>query len=32
MMSRLRSHGVDMVGMEVKIADVAVLRGLCGRF
>jgi CRP/FNR family transcriptional regulator, dissimilatory nitrate respiration regulator len=31
-MSRLRSHGVDMVGMEVKIADVVVLRGLCGSF
>ena len=31
-MSRLRSHGIDMVGMEVRIADVAVLRGLCGSF
>jgi CRP-like cAMP-binding protein len=31
-MSRLRSHGADMVGMEVRITDVAVLRGLCGSF
>ncbi|GEO39124.1 Crp/Fnr family transcriptional regulator [Skermanella aerolata] len=31
-MARLRPHGIDMAGMEVRIADVAALRGLCGSF
>ena len=28
---RLRLHGIHMAGMEVRIADVAALRGLCGK-
>ncbi|UEM06330.1 cyclic nucleotide-binding domain-containing protein [Skermanella rosea] len=29
-LARLRSHGVDTAGMEIRIAEVAALRDLCG--